>query len=229
MDRRANILIVDDDPDIRQVLTLLLKDRYNVTPAPSGLAALAHMREHTDTDLVILDVMMPGMDGIETCREIRKLSNVPVLFLTAKSTDGDKVDAYGSGGDDFLSKPFSHAELQAKVFSLLRRYTEYRGKDETLLTAGDFEFDPVGRCATVGGKPVQFTETESSILDYLMHNRGRTVTAKELYEAVWGLKYLQGSNNNIMVHVLNLRRKIEADPASPKILRTVWGKGYQID
>lgn len=229
MDKHANILIVDDDPDIRDVLSLLLKDKYNVIPAASGLAALGHIRTSPDVDLVILDVMMPEMDGIETCREIRKLSNVPVLFLTAKSTDRDKLKAYGSGGDDFLSKPFSHAELAAKVSSLLRRYTEYRGKSDGTLSAGDFEFDPSARSATVDGKAVQLTETESAILDYLMRNRGRTVTAKELYEAVWGLKYLQGSNNNIMVHVLNLRRKIETDPAAPKILRTVWGKGYQID
>ena len=184
MDERSQILITDDDPDIRKVLYLLLRDHYSVAEASNGAEAVAYMRAHPDTDLVVLDVMMPGMDGFEACDAIRAFSNVPILFLTAKSAEADRISAYGSGGDDFLSKPFSQDELLAKVTSLLRRYKEYRGK---------------------------------------------TVTAADMYEAVWNERFLSGSGNTVMVHVLNLRRKIEEDPSNPRIIRTVWGKGYQID
>lgn len=122
----SNILIVDDDPDIRRVLKILLGETYTVAEASSGTETVAYVKEHPELDLVLLDVMMPGMDGFQTCDAIRKDSNVPVLFLTAKSAENDRVSAYSSGGDDFLSKPFSSVELLAKVSSLLRRYKEYR-------------------------------------------------------------------------------------------------------
>ena len=139
------------------------------------------------------------------------------------------LSAYGSGGDDFLSKPFSHGELLAKVNSLLRRYREYRGKDESGLSIGDLDVDFASHSVKCMGNPVALTDTEYAILEHLLKNRGKTVTAAELYEAVWGEKFLSGSGNTVMVHVLNLRRKVEADPSSPKLIRTVWGKGYQID
>ena len=229
MNSLPHVLIVDDDADIRKVLEILLKDKYFVAEAADGTAALAHVAAHPETDLVILDVMMPGLDGFETCRRLRELSKAPILFLTAKSAEGDMLSAYGSGGDDFLSKPFSQEELLAKVGSLLRRYKEYRGKPEAALAIEDLEVDLSTRSVTSAGKPVLLTDTEYSILEYMLRNRGKTVTAQELYEAVWKEKFLPGSGNTVMVHVLNLRRKIEANPSSPKIIRTVWGKGYQID
>lgn len=225
----SNILIVDDDPDIRQVLKILLSETYTVAEASSGMEAVAYVKEHPELDLVLLDVMMPGMDGFQTCDAIRKDSNVPVLFLTAKSAENDRVSAYSSGGDDFLSKPFSSVELLAKVSSLMRRYKEYRGKPEEALAVENLEVDFSTHKVTSSGKPVALTDTEYAILAYLLQNRGRTVTAVELYEAVWNEKYLAGSGNTVMVHVLNLRRKIEENSSSPKIVRTVWGKGYQID
>ena len=225
----SNILIVDDDPDIRQVLKILLSETYTVAEASSGMEAVAYVKEHPELDLVLLDVMMQGMDGFQTCDAIRKDSNVPVLFLTAKSAENDRVSAYFSGGDDFLSKPFSSVELLAKVSSLLRRYKEYRGKPEEALAVENLEVDFSTHKVTSSGKPVALTDTEYAILAYLLQNRGRTVTAVELYEAVWNEKYLAGSGNTVMVHVLNLRRKIEENSSSPKIVRTVWGKGYQID
>ena len=124
----SRILVVDDDPDIREVLRLLLSESYIVSEAPDGLAAVTYLKENPDTDLIVLDVMMPGMDGIETCARLREFSTAPVLFLTAKSAERDRVSAYESGGDDFLSKPLSQAELLAKISSLLRRYKQYRGK-----------------------------------------------------------------------------------------------------
>ena len=229
MPMKSNILIVDDDADIRNVLRLLLQERYTVTEAADGIAAVDYLRTHPDTDLIILDVMMPGMSGYETCDTLREFSNAPVLFLTAKSAQSDRISAYSSGGDDFLSKPFSQEELLAKVGSLLRRYKEYRGKPEAALAIENLEVDLSTRSVTSAGKPVLLTDTEYAILEYMLRNRGKTVTAQELYEAVWKEKFLPGSGNTVMVHVLNLRRKIEANPSSPKIIRTVWGKGYQID
>ena len=229
MSSNSKILIVDDDPDIRNVLSLLLKDIYSVSELADGASALEHLKLHPETDLVILDVMMPGMDGFETCDKLRAFSNVPVLFLTAKSAEKDRITAYGSGGDDFLSKPFSQAELMAKVASLLRRYREYRGKPEAAIAIENLEVDFSSRSIKNNGEAVSLTDTEYSILEYMLKNRGATVTAADLYEAVWQEKFLTGSGNTVMVHVLNLRRKIEDDPSNPKILRTVWGRGYQID
>lgn len=225
----SHILIVDDDPDIRKVLNLLLKDNYIVSEAADGMEAVAYIKAHPETDLVILDVMMPGLSGLETCGLIRESSNAPVLFLTAKSAENDRLSAYQSGGDDFLSKPFSQAELLAKVSSLLRRYREYRGKPGAALAIENLEVDFSAHSVKSGGKEITLTETEYSILEHLLKNRGSTVTAAELYEAVWREKFLPGSGNTVMVHVLNLRRKIEENPSSPKIVRTVWGRGYQID
>ena len=229
METKSQILIVDDDPDIRKVLSILLREDYAVAEAADGQAAVDYIEAHPDTDLVVLDVMMPGMDGFETCDRIRALSNVPILFLTAKSAEADRLSAHRSGGDDFLSKPFSQGEFLAKVSSLLRRYKEYRGKPPAALMLDDLEVDLSTRSVKSKGKELFLTDTEYSILEYLLKNRGKTVTASEIYEAVWKERFLQGSGNTVMVHVLNLRRKIEETPSNPKIIRTVWGKGYQID
>lgn len=225
----SHILIVDDDPDIRKVLFFLLKDNYFVEEAADGAAAVEYIATHPETDLVVLDVMMPGMSGYEACGKIRALSNAPILFLTAKSAEADMISAYGSGGDDFLSKPFSQGEFLAKVNSLLRRYKEYRGKPAEALTIDGLEVDLETHSVKSSGKDVTLTDTEYAILEYLLKNRGSTVTAAELYESVWKERFLPGSGNTVMVHVLNLRRKIEETPSAPKIIRTVWGKGYQID
>lgn len=225
----SHILIVDDDPDIRKVLFFLLKDNYFVEEAADGAAAVEYIAAHPETDLVVLDVMMPGMSGYEACGKIRALSNAPILFLTAKSAEADMISAYGSGGDDFLSKPFSQGEFLAKVNSLLRRYKEYRGKPAEALTIDGLEVDLETHSVKSSGKDVTLTDTEYAILENLLKNRGSTVTAAELYESVWKERFLPGSGNTVMVHVLNLRRKIEETPSAPKIIRTVWGKGYQID
>ena len=207
----------------------MLKDNYFVEEAADGAAAVEYIAAHPETDLVVLDVMMPGMSGYEACGKIRALSNAPILFLTAKAAEADMISAYGSGGDDFLSKPFSQGEFLAKVNSLLRRYKEYRGKPAEALTIDGLEVDLETHSVKSSGKDVTLTDTEYAILEYLLKNRGSTVTAAELYESVWKERFLPGSGNTVMVHVLNLRRKIEETPSAPKIIRTVWGKGYQID
>ncbi len=225
----AHVLIVDDDPDIRQVLSLLLKPSYNLSEAADGYTAVDFIRKNPGVDLIILDVMMPGMSGIEACAEIRKYSKAPVLFLTAKTAEEDRLSAYSSGGDDFLPKPFSQVELLAKVSSLLRRYTEYRGKPEEVVELGSLRVDFGSHTVTHNGAVLDLTDKEHTILEYMLKNRGVTLNAKQIYEAVWEEVYLPGSGSTVMVHILNLRRKIEDDPSNPKILRTVWGKGYQID
>ncbi|MBQ2960174.1 MAG: response regulator transcription factor [Oscillospiraceae bacterium] len=229
MENLSRILIVDDDPDIRKVLSFLLKDEYNVSQAQDGPSAIAWLEHNPDTDLVVLDVMMPGMSGYEVCSKIRSFSNVPILFLTAKSAEDDRLSAYKSGGDDFLSKPFSQAEFLAKVSSLLRRYKEYMGKPQAALAIDNLVVDLSAHTVKNSGNEVMLTDTEYAILEHLLKNRGVTVTAKDMYESVWKEKFLSGSGNTVMVHVLNLRRKIEENPSNPKIIRTVWGKGYQID
>ena len=229
MSALSHILIVDDDPDIRKVLNLLLKDSYIVAEAPDGRAAIKYVQENNDIDLIILDVMMPGISGIETCSEIRKTCNAPVLFLTAKSAEEDRISAYASGGDDFLSKPFSQAELLAKVNSLLRRYREYRGKPDEIVEIGGMAVNFGTHNVNVDGEDLILTDKDYGILEYMLKNRGTALNAKQIYEAVWGEVYLPGSGSTVMVHVLNLRRKIEEDPSNPRIIRTVWGKGYQID
>ena len=229
MSALAHVLVVDDDPDIRNVLSLLLKPSYNLSEAEDGVAAVEFIKKNPGVDLIILDVMMPRMSGIEACAEIRNYSKAPVLFLTAKSAEEDRISAYSSGGDDFLPKPFSQAELLAKVNSLLRRYTEYRGKPEEIVELGQLCVDFGNHTVTNAGVALDLTDKEHAILEYMIKNRGTTLNAKQIYEAVWEEVYLPGSGSTVMVHILNLRRKIEEDPSNPKILRTVWGKGYQID
>ncbi|MCM1149534.1 MAG: response regulator transcription factor [Butyricicoccus sp.] len=226
----SHILVVDDEPAIRDVLRLLLeKNGYTVSEAGDGASAVGFVASHPDLDLVILDVMMPGISGTEACDAMRAYSNAPILFLTAKTGEDDRLAAYRSGGDDFLSKPFSQAVLLAKVESLLRRYKQYRGKPDAGLTVSSLAVDLTRRNVKREGARLDLTDKEYSILEYLLRRRGSVVSAQELYEQVWQEKYLPSSTNTVMVHILNLRKKVEDDASSPKIIRTVWGKGYQID
>ena len=221
------ILAVDDEPDLRSLLRILLKNRgYEVLEAASGTEAVELVRSEPRIDLVIMDIMMPGLSGVEACAEIRKFSTVPMLFLTAKSQLADKAEAYASGGDDYLAKPFSQNELMMKVESLTRRYRIYKGKTEPDVPP-DIQLDEKHTCAIRNGQRIDLTDKEFAILRFFVQNRGRTVDVQKVYESVWGEKYLPSSNNTVMVHILNLRKKLELDPANPKLIRTVWGKGYQ--
>ena len=221
------ILAVDDEPDLRSLLRILLKNRgYEVLEAASGTEAVELVRSDPRIDLVIMDIMMPGLNGVQACAEIRKFSTVPMLFLTAKSQLADKAEAYASGGDDYLAKPFSQNELMMKVESLTRRYRVYKGKQEPAAPL-DVQLDEKRPCAIRNGQRIDLTDKEFAILRFFFQNRGRIVDVPTVYESVWGEKYLPTSNNTVMVHILNLRKKLEADPANPKLIRTVWGKGYQ--
>lgn len=228
MEQKTRILVVDDEPDLRALLRIVLENQgYRVWDAASGAEAVARLRQEPETDLVIMDIMMPGLDGVAATRALREFSQAPVLFLTAKSQLQDKMDAYGSGGDDFLQKPFSQSELLLKVESLLRRYRVYRGKGEQTHEGEDITLDPERRCAVKRGGQVELTDKEYTILQFLMEHRGAPLEARVIYEAVWGERYLPSANNTVMVHILNLRRKLEDDPSTPRLIRTVWGKGYQ--
>ena len=227
MEEKIRVLAVDDEPDLRSLLGILLTNKgYDVVEAASGEEAVALLRSDPRVDLVIMDIMMPGLNGVEACAKIREFSTVPMLFLTAKSQLEDKAEAYASGGDDYLAKPFSQNELMMKVESLTRRYRVYKGKREAV--AGDqLVLDEERGVVLRGGVPIDLTDKEYAIMRFFFANRGKTGDVPTVYESVWGEKFLPSSNNTVMVHILNLRKKLEADPANPRLIRTVWGKGYQ--
>lgn len=228
MSANIHILVVDDDPDIRQLIRIVLETNgYGVTEAHSGQAALQLLQAHPSMDLMVLDIMMPEMDGIHACRAIRQFSTVPILFLTAKTQLGDMADAYRSGGDDFLPKPFSPTTFLMKVESLLRRYRTYKGKCEYHDDL-PFRLDMERHSVLMGDETIVLTSKEYEILLYLYLRRGRVVSVKEIYEDAWNEKYLPTSTNTVMVHIMNLRKKLEQDPTEPKLIRTIWGKGYQL-
>ena len=235
--KEYSILIIEDDEDIREGIRILFSgENYRITEAGSGEEGLRLFSG--DIDLVILDIMMPGISGLKTCEEIRRISNVPVLFLTAKSQESDKLIGFMAGGDDYLVKPFTYSELLARTKALLRRYTVYKGKDVT----GESEYDEEGyiirrslRVSTTynevfrDGRKIELSEIEYRMLLLMMKNPGRIFSTKKLYESVWNEPYFYISNNTVMVHIRKLRMKIENDPKNPEYIHTVWGKGYRFN
>ena len=226
------ILIADDDREIRELVdTLLSSEGYTIWQADGGLQALEKM--NTDVDLVLLDVMMPDLSGYKVCSAIRADYNVPILFLTAKGLDSDLTMGYSCGGDDYLTKPFSCAELLARVKGLLRRYHIYMGKEAI---ARDLYFDQgalkVHREFNEVYKndvALNLTEIEYQMLRLMLTRKGKVFTVQNLYESVWNEPYLSTSANTVMVHIRKLRAKIEDDPKNPETVKTVWGKGYRIE
>lgn len=231
---KGYILLVEDDEDIREGIRVLLQSEgYQVKEADSGNQALTLL--HNDLDLVILDIMMPGISGIKTCEEIRRKSNVPILFLTAKARESDKLLGLMAGGDDYLPKPFSYAELLGRVKALLRRYQVYQGKGKGEKTEEDswlewkgIRLDLSYNQVLVDKNEVDLSEIEYQILRLLMQYPNKIFSAQNIYESVWNEPYFYGSNNTVMVHIRKLRVKIEKDPQEPKRICTVWGKGYRI-
>lgn len=227
MDETVRILTVDDEPDIRSLLRIMLEGQgYLVQEASSGSQALELLQAGASFDLILLDILMPGMDGVETARAIRKHTLAPILFLTARTRLDDRMAAYRCGGDDFLPKPFSKVELVLKVDALLRRYRVYQGKKEQPPGTG-IQLDENNRCVLLNGQPVELTGKEFEILKFFLHNQGKLLDIRAVYEGVWQERYMPASNNTVMVHIVNLRKKLEEDPANPKLIRTVWGKGYR--
>ena len=232
------ILVADDEADIRGLLRILLeKDGHRVLEAADGIAALEALRDHSDISLILLDIMMPNLDGFETARALRKKTDAPILFLTARSSDSDKSAAYGNGGDDYIVKPFHSTDLRLKVGAMLRRYELYRARGEETAEegdgivrfTGDVEWHPEKKAIYKMGVPVELTEREYLLFARLAESRGECLNPATLYEGVWGEAYLASSSNTVIVHIANLRRKLEKEPSSPALIRTVWGKGYRVD
>ena len=223
------ILVIDDDPDIRNALRIYLSaEGYRTLEAANGLEALSLIKTET-IHLALLDIMMPGLDGIAATVKIREGSNIPIILLTAKSEDSDKVLGLTLGADDYVTKPFHPAELLARVKSQLRRYTRLGSlpEESPRLVSGGIVLDDAARQVTVDGAPVSLTPREYAILKLLMENPGKVLSSREIYREVWGESSL-GMENTVAVHIRHLREKIEINPAEPRYLIVVWGHGYKI-
>ena len=225
-----NILICDDEKDIVSALKIYLaSDDYNLYEAYDGREAV-EIIESNDIHLVLLDIMMPGMDGMQVLNTIRRERNTPVIFLTAKSEDTDKILGLNVGADDYVTKPFNPVELLARVKSQLRRYMvlgSVKIKDD-ILRAGDIELDDRARSVKLMGENVSLTPKEYGILKFLMENRGKVFSPGAIYENVWGEK-AYGAEGTVAVHIRHLREKLEFDPEQPRHIKVVWGQGYKID
>lgn len=228
-----NILVCDDEKDIVSALTIYLTTAgYQVFPAYDGTEALDLLRRE-DIHLVLLDIMMPKLDGIAALTRLREASNVPVILLTAKSEDTDKIQGLNLGADDYVTKPFNPQELAARVRSQLRRYTllgdvhaeEWQG----LIVNGRLTYDPDRRELRADGEAVKLTATETKIVDLLMRNPGRIFPAEEIYRRVWDGEAAYACENTVMVHIRRIREKIELNPKEPDYIKVVWGIGYKME
>lgn len=231
-DKMYNVLVCDDEKDIVEALSIYLQSEgYNIFSAYNGKEAVA-MVEKEDIQLVIMDIMMPEMDGIAAMNAIRKNSNVPVILLTAKSEDTDKVLGLSVGADDYVTKPFNPVELIARVKAQLRRYitlgsSHINEKQDKLVIRG-IELDDKAKSVTVDGNPIALTPTEFQILKLFMENPGVVYSPKQIYREVWQDAPL-GAEGTVAVHIRHLREKVEINPSEPRYLKVVWGQGYKLD
>lgn len=225
-----NILICDDEKDIVNALKIYLTDaNYQLFEAFNGKEALQIVEEN-DIHLVLLDIMMPEMDGIEAMVKIREKSNVPIILLTAKSEESDKILGLNVGADDYITKPFQPMEVSARVRSQLRRYMQLGAGNvkPDVLRVGGIELDDKEKTVTLDGEPVSLTPTEYDILKLLMQNPGQVFSPREIYKRIWNdLPY--GSENTVAVHIRHIREKLEINPAEPRYLKVVWGQGYKCE
>ncbi|MBP0972212.1 MAG: response regulator transcription factor [Oscillospiraceae bacterium] len=225
------ILVCDDERDIVSALNIYLRaEGWQTVCAYSGKEAL-EIAATQNIQLILMDIMMPEMDGITAMTEIRKTSNVPVILLTAKSEDSDKILGLNVGADDYITKPFSPAEVVARVRSQLRRYLRLGAAetdDPNILTVGSIALDTKARSATLDGVPVPLTPIEYEILSLLMHNAGTVFPPRDIYQAVWKANPI-GSENTVAVHIRHLREKLEINPQEPRHIKVVWGQGYKLE
>ena len=227
-----NILVCDDDKEIVKAIDIYLsKEDYNVLKAYNGNEALNIIRNN-EVHLVILDIMMPGKDGIETLEEIRKEFTIPVLMLSAKSEDSDKIIGLDLGADDYVTKPFNPMELLARVNSCIRRYTKLGSIDvkegSKMYKSGDLVIDDNLKKVMVDGNEVKLTPTEYNILKFLLKNKGTVFSIDQIYENVWKDE-AYAAENIIAVHIRHIREKIEINPKDPRYLKVIWGIGYKIE
>lgn len=230
----TNILVVDDEKEIAELVEIyLVSDGYKVFKANNALEGLATL-DKEEIHLVLLDIMMPGMDGLEMCKKIRETNNIPIIMLSAKSTDLDKILGLGTGADDYVVKPFNPLELTARVKSQLRRYTQLNpnsssqegGRNEISIKGLIINKD--NHKATVYGEEIKLTPIEFDILYLLASNPGKVFSTDEIFERVWNEKVYE-ANNTVMVHIRRLRGKMKEDARQDKIITTVWGVGYKIE
>ncbi len=224
----SNVLVCDDDRDIVSALKIYLTaDGHTVFEAYNGRQAIEAIRKNS-IDLALLDVMMPEMDGITALSEIRKFSNLPIILLTAKSEDTDKILGLNVGADDYVTKPFNPVEVNARVKAQLRRYTSLggAGKNETVLEIGDIEINDNAKSVKAYGEAVNLTPTEYDILLLLMKNPDKVFSSNEIYSRVWNDVAI-GAENTVAVHIRHLREKLELNPAEPRYIKVVWGQGYR--
>lgn len=225
-----NILICDDERDIRRALTIYLTgEGYGVLQAENGKDAV-EIIEREEIHLVLMDIMMPIMDGMSAMTSIRQKSNIPVILLTAKSEDMDKVAGLTLGADDYITKPFNPIEVIARVKAQLRRYAYLGGMQHKprSLRVGDIELDDEGKSVALCGDEVSLTPTEYDILKLLMENPGKVFSSKEIYRLIWKDTPI-GAEGTIAVHIRHIREKLEIDPGNPRYLKVVWGKGYKLE
>ncbi|HLK16160.1 MAG TPA: response regulator transcription factor [Fimbriimonadaceae bacterium] len=225
----SKVLVVDDDPFLlRNLEVLLSREGYSVRGASSGEEALSLLTDEP-ADLVVLDLGLPGIDGITTCRRLRSRWHMPVLMLTARTDAMDKVVGLEVGADDYLTKPFEPSEFVARVRAQLRRHTEYRQSQQKVLRLerGDVEIDFEVRQVRVGGKPVELTKREFEIVEYLAQNLGRAVARETLFEAIWGYE-MEFNSNSLDVLIYRIRKKMEQDPNEPNHVMTLRGFGYKL-
>lgn len=225
-----NILVVDDDKDIVNAIEVYLKtEGYNVLKAYDGLEALEIARSE-DLQLILMDIMMPRMDGMQATMKIREEKNIPIIILSAKSEDYDKVTGLNVGADDYLTKPFNPLELVARVKSQLRRYTTLGSiaKKEDVIKTGGLVIDDAAKSITLDGEQIVMTPIEYGILKHLAENAGKVFSMEQIYEAVWN-EPSYNPENTVAVHIRRIREKIEIDPKNPRYLKVVWGIGYKIE
>ena len=228
-----NILVCDDDKEIVKAIEIYLKrEGYNIFKAYNGKEALKIIKENEDIHLVILDIMMPELDGISVASLIRKDKSVPIIMLSAKSEDYDKISGLNNGADDYITKPFNPLELIARVNSQIRRYTTLGSiaekTSENTYKSGDLIIDDNTKQVTVAGKDVKLTPTEYNILKFLTQNKGKVYSIEQIYENVWEDE-AYGAENIIAVHIRHIREKIEINPREPRYLKVIWGIGYKIE
>lgn len=225
------ILIVDDEPDIRNLIKIYLTaENYDIIEASDGMEAIEKIDE--SIDLVLLDVMMPRLDGVQTCLKIRESYYMPILFLTAKSEDTDKLTAFSFGADDYITKPFNPIDLLARVKANIRRYKNYsttpvQNKNE--ITVEELTINLDSHIVSKNGSLIKLTKKEFAILSLFMRNRGRVYSLEQIYENVWGEDCILNAESTVSVHIRNLREKIEDDISEPRYIKTVWGVGYRVD
>ncbi|MGR6129624.1 response regulator transcription factor [Paenibacillus polymyxa] len=227
----GTILLVDDEPEIIKLMQIYLENEgYRLLMARDGLEALEQVSRES-IDVMVLDVMMPNMDGVEACMKIRETEHFPIIMLSAKGQDMDKITGLSVGADDYVTKPFSPLELVARIKSQLRRVRKYTHSSPALeheMILDELTINSATHEITLAGESIKLTPREFAIVELLARNRGQVLSMEQIYEKVWKEQYLE-SNNTLMVHVRKIREKIEIDPRKPKYLKTVWGIGYKME